>query len=186
MSTQFAVSAASKVALMAEVSTVPETSRPAPLTLPLAAIAATLVATLALVFWTGAPEPAATVAAERLPAIAERDVFFEDVTDGSVRVIDARLRTQVELIAPASNGFLRGAMRGLVRERKRQSIGPEVPFTIAALATGRVVLRDPATAREIDLASFGSTNADVFARLLAVSPNPKNATQPATSNGVKP
>jgi hypothetical protein len=60
-------------------------------------------------------------------------------------------------------------VRGLVRERKRQSIGPEIPFTIAALATGRVVLRDAATAREIDLATFGSSNVEVFARLLPIS-----------------
>ena len=145
--------------------------------MPLFAIAVTLVATIALVFWTGTPELSPTAETERLPVLAVRDVFFEDQADGSVRVIDAKLRQQVEVIAPASNGFLRGAVRGLVRERKRQSIGSEVPFTIAALASGRVVLRDAATAREIDLATFGSTNMEVFARLLPV---------PTTTAGNKP
>ncbi len=144
--------------------------RSMPLALPLFGIAVTLVATIALVFWTGTPEPSPTAETERLPILAARDVFFEDQADGSVRVVDAKLKRQVEIIAPASNGFLRGAVRGLVRERKRQSIGPEIPFTIAALATGRVVLRDAATAREIDLATFGSTNVEVFARLLPISP----------------
>ncbi len=155
----------------------PQTSRNMPLALPLFAIAVALVATLALVFWTGTPEPSPTADTERLPVLAARDVYFEDQADGSVRVMDAKLKQQVEIIAPASNGFLRGAVRGLVRERKRQSIGPEVPFTIAALASGRVVLRDAATAREIDLATFGSTNVEVFARLLPV---------PATAAGSKP
>jgi putative photosynthetic complex assembly protein len=150
-------------------------SRGMPLALPLFAIAVTLVATMALVFWTGTPEPSPTAETERLPVLAARDVFFEDQPDGSVRVIDAKLKRHVEIIAPASNGFLRGAVRGLVRERKRQSIGPEIPFTIAALASGRVVLRDAATAREIDLATFGSTNVEVFARLL-----------PITAAGTKP
>ena len=170
-------SVASNQPATAAVNDVPQTSRNMPLALPLFAIAVTLVATIALVFWTGTPELSPTAETERLPVLAVRDVFFEDQADGSVRVIDAKLRQQVEVIAPASNGFLRGAVRGLVRERKRQSIGSEVPFTIAALASGRVVLRDAATAREIDLATFGSTNVEVFARLLPV---------PTTTAGNKP
>jgi putative photosynthetic complex assembly protein len=176
-----------KVALPSDTNHSPKKTAATSLTLPLLAIGVTLLAIIALVFWTGSPSPAPTADAERLPALAERDVFFEDVADGSVRVLDAKRGVQVALIAPASNGFLRGAVRGLVRERKRQSIGPEVPFTIAALATGRVVLRDAATTREIDLASFGSTNAYVFARLLpsaaevAAAPPP-----PAFVNGAQP
>jgi putative photosynthetic complex assembly protein len=139
------------------------------LRMPVAAIAATLTTAIALVFFTGGPEIAELSALERLPAISVREVFFEDVVDGSVRVTDAHNGAQIELIAPASNGFLRGAVRGLVRERKRQSIGAELPFTVAALASGRVVLRDTATAREIDLASFGSSNVEAFARLLPPS-----------------
>ena len=175
-----------KVALPSEADKAPKQTGAVSFAIPLTAIAITLVATIALVFWTGSPAPAPTAAAERLPALAERDVFFEDVADGSVRVIDAKRHIQVEMIAPASNGFLRGAVRGLVRERKRQSIGPEVPFTIAALATGRVVLRDAATSREIDLASFGSTNAEVFARLLPSASETARTPPPPLVTGAKP
>ena len=87
-------------------------------------------------------------------------------------MIDAKLREQIALVAPASNGFLRGAVRGLVRERKLQSLGTEVPFTLAALADGRLVLHDAATGHEIDLASFGSTNAAVFSKLLVPGAKP--------------
>jgi putative photosynthetic complex assembly protein len=55
----------------------------------------------------------------------------------------------------------------LVRERKRQGLGPEQPFALIGRADGRLTLVDPATGQVIDLESFGPTNASVFARLLA-------------------
>jgi putative photosynthetic complex assembly protein len=138
-----------------------------PLRLPVAAIAATIVVALLLVFTQQTRETTVSAPKDRSNALASRDVRFEDQADGSIRVIDARLGSQIELVAPASNGFLRGALRGLVRERKRQGIGIETPFTVAILADGRLLIHDNATGHEIDLASFGSTNAAVFSRLLA-------------------
>jgi putative photosynthetic complex assembly protein len=67
---------------------------------------------------------------------------------------------------PATNGFLRSTVRGLVRERKRREIGSEMPFRISMEANGRLLLTDPATNRTVDLRAFGPTNLDVFARLL--------------------
>ena len=149
--------------------TVPPTiksSRPVLLGLPLLAIAITLLGTVVLVFSNTAREVTVSGAKDRLQSLATRDIRFEDQADGSIRVFDAKLREQIALVAPASNGFLRGAVRGLVRERKLQGLGIEVPFTLAALADGRLVLHDGATGHEIDLASFGSTNAAVFSKLL--------------------
>ena len=136
---------------------------------PMAAIAATLLLTLFLVFNADAPDTVAAVDGNQKALQITREVRFEDQADGSIRVMDAVRNAEIERIAPASNGFLRGAVRGLVRERKRQGINAEVPFTIATVTSGRLVLFDRATGREIDLASFGSTNAAVFASLLSVA-----------------
>ena len=58
-------------------------------------------------------------------------------------------------------------MRGLARERKRQGIGPELPFQLVGRADGRLTLIDPGTGRRVDLESFGPTNAAAFVRLMA-------------------
>jgi putative photosynthetic complex assembly protein len=100
------------------------------------------------------------------PAVVARDLRFEDRPDGSIAVVDARDGYVVD-IATGANGFLRGTLRGLVRERKRQGIGSELPFRLIARADGRLTLEDPATGRRIDLESFGPTNAGVFGQLLA-------------------
>jgi putative photosynthetic complex assembly protein len=103
-------------------------------------------------------------------AVTQRDFLFEDRDDGGIAILDARTRQQVDSVAPASNGFLRGTMRGLARERKRQGVGPEVPFQLIGRADGRLTLVDPGTGRRVDLESFGPTNAAVFAKLMATQP----------------
>lgn len=143
-----------------------KSTRPVSLGLPMLAMVVTIVATIALVFSNPAHEITVSAATDRSQALASRDIRFEDQADGSIRVFDAKMSEQIALVAPASNGFLRGAVRGLVRERKLQRLGSDTPFTVAALPDGRLVLHDAATGHEIDLASFGSTNAAVFAQLL--------------------
>lgn len=101
------------------------------------------------------------------PTVATRDFRFEDRPDGSIVVIDASTRHTVDTVAPGTNGFLRGTMRGLARERMRRSIGPEQPFRMTGHADGRLTLEDPATGRRVDVGSFGPTNAAVFAHIMA-------------------
>ena len=74
------------------------------------------------------------------PPLVERELRFEDQTNGALAVLDASNGSVVEMLAPGTNGFVRGALRGLVRERKRNEIGPEVPFLLAARADGRLTL----------------------------------------------
>ena len=98
--------------------------------------------------------------------VAVRELHFEDRADGGIDILDASQNTVIDTVAPGTNGFLRSTMRGLARERKRQSAGAATPFRLLGRADGRLTLEDPATGRRIDLESFGSTNAAVFARLL--------------------
>ena len=100
------------------------------------------------------------------PAVSERAFRFEDRSDGGIAVFDAATNRQVDVVAPGTKGFLRGTLRGLARERKRQGIGPEQPFRLTAHDDGRLTLSDPATGRRVDLESFGPTNAAVFSQLL--------------------
>jgi putative photosynthetic complex assembly protein len=104
------------------------------------------------------------------PVVEVRELRFADRSDGSIQVYDARDGTLIHTVEPGSNGFLRGAMRGLARERKRSGIGPEVPFRLIAHEDGRMTLEDPTTQRRIDLGSFGPTNAAAFAQLMLREP----------------
>lgn len=104
------------------------------------------------------------------PAVATRELRFEDQANGSIVIVDARTGGLVQVIEPDTNGFLRGTMRALVRDRRKEGIGPQTPFVLAARADGRLTIDDPSTGRSIDLASFGTINMAVFARLLAPTP----------------
>lgn len=101
------------------------------------------------------------------PAVATRSLVFSDRADGSIAVVDARSGALVHTVAPGEQGFIRGAMRGLARERKLRGLGADVPFELVARADGRVTLLDPATGRRIDLESFGPDNLGAFTQLLS-------------------
>ncbi len=119
-----------------------------------------LAVTVARLTGLGGTEPLVSVPVE------SRDLRFEDRADGAVAVIDSTALREVAVLAPGSNNFIRGALRGLVRERKRQDIGMQPAFRLTRWADGRLTIEDPATARTIDLGAFGPTNAQSFAMLL--------------------
>ncbi len=96
-------------------------------------------------------------------ALSVRELRFEDTPEGAVAVIDGVTGARIETVT-GEQGFLRGTLRGLARERKRANLGPEPNFQLIGRADGRLTLADPATGQRIDLESFGPTNAAVFAR----------------------
>ena len=99
--------------------------------------------------------------------VAMREFRFEDRPDGSIVVLDASGTQLVDTVAPGTNGFLRGTMRGMARERMRQGVSPALPFRMVGRADGKLTLEDPGTGRRVDLGSFGPTNAAVFAHIMA-------------------
>jgi putative photosynthetic complex assembly protein len=99
-------------------------------------------------------------------AIESRDLRFEDRPDGAVAIYDTALRREIAVLAPGTNNFIRGTLRGFARERRQHEIGPEPAFRLTRWADGRLTLDDPATSRSVDLRAFGVTNVQSFALLL--------------------
>jgi putative photosynthetic complex assembly protein len=99
-------------------------------------------------------------------AIETRDLRFEDRADGAVLVYLGRTEQLVDTLEPGTNGFVRGVLRGLARERRADRVGPTEPFRLTRWADGRLSLDDPATGRHVDLEVFGPTNAGAFADIL--------------------
>jgi putative photosynthetic complex assembly protein len=99
------------------------------------------------------------------PGTAERALRFEDRPDGSVAVIDGSTGVLVASVQ-GEQGFLRGALRALAKQRKARGIGAEQAFQLIARTDGGLTLFDPVTNQRVDLESFGPTNAASFARLL--------------------
>jgi putative photosynthetic complex assembly protein len=100
-------------------------------------------------------------------AVVEQvNLRFEDRPDGAVLIYDAADGQLADTLPPGTNGFVRGVLRGLVRERNADHIGPLPPFSLTRWADGRLSLDDPSTGRHVDLEVFGPTNAGAFADIL--------------------
>ncbi len=100
--------------------------------------------------------------------VAQRALFFKDQPGGSIAIVDAHSGATLDTVH-GEQGFLRGTLRAVVRERKlRGLVSPndDRPLQLISRADGRLTLLDPATGSRLDLESFGSTNAAVFARWL--------------------
>jgi putative photosynthetic complex assembly protein len=131
-------------------------------------VAFALVATLAV--RTGiVPEvanPRAMRAEAAVAVVTQRDLRFLDGADGAVIVQDID-GTLVARVLPASEqGFVRGVMRGLARERRIQDAPADTPFRLALWADNGLTLTDLATGRQIELGAFGPTNRAAFAVML--------------------
>lgn len=99
--------------------------------------------------------------------VAERALRFADRGDGAIVVTDARTGQVVEVVPPGTENFVRGAMRGLARQRLVGQIGQEVPFRLSAWPDGRLTLQDTGNGNTMELHAFGRTNAEAFLKLLA-------------------
>lgn len=130
---------------------------------PIRAIGALLALTLAAVAWQSQLGGGPVV--EVAPSVQwQRSLRFEDRSNGGIAVIDASNQREVARFQ-GEQGFLRGSLRALARERQRSGSGPQAPFELSGHVDGRITLRDTATGQRIALESFGPTNSAVFAQL---------------------
>ena len=98
--------------------------------------------------------------------VETRTLVFLDRADGAIQVVDGASGADVALLAPGEDNFIRGVLRGLVRNRKAKNVPVDAPLELQRHADGRVVLYDPATDEDMLLRAFGADNAATFARLL--------------------
>jgi putative photosynthetic complex assembly protein len=97
--------------------------------------------------------------------VTQRALRFLDAEQGNVAVFDYKTGKQIATITGQA-GFVRGALRALVRERKLAGEGSDKPFNLIAYKDGRLTLEDTVSSQRIDLGSFGPENAANFATFL--------------------
>jgi putative photosynthetic complex assembly protein len=110
--------------------------------------------------------PPAMREAASVTLVSRRDLHFLDRADGAVVVTDLK-GAPVATIMPASEqGFVRGVLRGLARERRLKDVGPDAPFRLELWSDNGLTLTDLGTGRQIELGAFGATNRAAFAVML--------------------
>lgn len=98
--------------------------------------------------------------------LQSRNLQFVDVGNGNVEILDWDDGSLIREIPAGEENFIRGVIRGLVRERKTNSIGQEAAFRLSQYDNGNLILEDPATQRVLVLEAFGITNKQAFQQLL--------------------
>ena len=107
--------------------------------------------------------------------VSERFLQFVDQADGSVVVVGMPDARELDVIGQGEGNFLRGTLRGLVRERRLNDASMEIGFAVRRYADGAIVISDLATGRDIDLRAFGPINANEFVRYLPDATDPGRA-----------
>jgi len=97
--------------------------------------------------------------------LQSRDLHFLDV-DGNVVVKDLSGATVAVIRPESEQGFVRGVMRGLARERRLRDAPTTTPFRLQLWSDNGLTLTDLATGRQIELGGFGDTNRAAFAVML--------------------
>ena len=97
--------------------------------------------------------PRSTAAAAKI-----RDFRFVDRAGGSVSVIDLATNAEAGTLASGEDGFVRGVLRSLARERRANAVGDEPSFRLTRRLDGSIFISDPSTGRDIELDAFGHTN----------------------------
>ncbi len=105
-------------------------------------------------------------ATQSMKPLAARDLTFFDMENGAVEVRDTAGEKVLYVVAPGTNGFIRGVMRGMARSRRAHDLGQEEAFRLAEWPNGRLTLEDLATGKRIELGAFGAENRVAFAQLL--------------------
>lgn len=98
--------------------------------------------------------------------VIERQLSFVDADAGLVLVLDADSGEQLAEFGAGEGSFVRGVMRSMTRQRRGMGIEARDPFTLTRYSNGGLVLADPLTGLQMELAAFGPDNAAVFAALL--------------------
>lgn len=139
---------------------------PRPVRIAALALACAAIVVAGIGRWTGAGH----VTIPGVTPVVTRAISFIDREDGGVAALEPVSRATIATFEPGTNGFVRGALRALARQRRLASIGPEEPFRLTRWSDGRLTLDDAATGSHVELDGFGTTNVAAFASLLPRAP----------------
>ena len=103
------------------------------------------------------------------PTAWEMTLSFKDLPNGDVAVSNAN-DGQTLAVFSGEQGFLRGSLRALARQRRVAEADRHAPVILRGLTDGRLLLIDTTQGERIDLDSFGPSNKAVFASLRAPTP----------------
>ena len=112
--------------------------------------------------------PAVVRSEAHVAPVVVRQLTFTDRGDGAVVVRDVNTGETVRVLVDGvpGNGFVRGVMRGMARDRHIHGIGMAPPFTLTLWKNGTLSLEDKTTGRAVELGSFGPDNRAAFAVML--------------------
>lgn len=102
-------------------------------------------------------------------AVEVRDLRFEDRPEGTIAIFRDGERQLADVVGAGGNGFVRGVLRGLARERVRQHGQTSTPFRLTRWADGRLSVSDPVTGRSVDVGAFGPANYGAFAQIFTAT-----------------
>lgn len=131
-----------------------------------AALLSFTIIMVAIARLTGFMMPQAEIAKE----VISRDIRFVDQSDGSTVVSDAATGEVIDTMPPGSEGFVRGVLRSMARQRRASHTELTEPFHLARRENGDLTFEDPKTKIFLALRAFGVTNEEAFARLLPAQP----------------
>jgi putative photosynthetic complex assembly protein len=130
--------------------------------LPIGWLIALMALTLGLVAW--AQQQGWRVTVSDAPTAWEMSLQFKDLPNGDIAVLDTQRGLTLREFS-GEQGFLRGSLRALARQRRVAEADHQAPVLLRALTDGRLLLIDPTQGVRIDLDSFGPSNKAVFAGL---------------------
>lgn len=104
------------------------------------------------------------------PEVQSRDIRFVAQDDGSMAVYDVATGAVVQTLPPGAEGFIRGVLRSLERQRKAHKASLAEPVHLARRADGDITLQDPITGILLAFRAYGASNHQSFAALLPPPP----------------
>lgn len=135
----------------------------------LIAVAALLGFTIVMIAFarlTGYMMPQSPILAE----VESRDIRFVEQPDGSMAVRDVATDALIQTLPPGGEGFVRGLLRSMERQRKGYNVDISEPFHLARREDGMLTLEDPITGILLDLRAYGVTNEAAFAVFMPSAP----------------
>lgn len=132
-----------------------------------------LVMAISLAYVTYETQFVKSAAPEVISVKRSAQLVFKDGQNGEIVIeVVKREGEKINIIKEMSlegeQGFLRGILRAMARERIKRQLSPAVPFELKIDQEDHLSLNDPLTKSAINLDAFGPDNVGVFIQIMDV------------------